>query len=149
MEQPVVAPRKRRVYDDALGHPGGVIATVERKIGARRTDAVAEMHVAPDDRAHDHRRVRIEQQLVMVEAVAARRIVRSINAVAVEQTGPRVGQVAVPDRIGVFRERDALDFAPSAGIEKAQIDLFGVLRKQREVYAGAVPSGSQRIGSTR
>ena len=59
-----------------------------------------------------------------VEAVAVLGPIRAVHAVAVEQPGPRFGQVAVPDLVGVLRERDALDFAPALRIEEAELDFL-------------------------
>jgi hypothetical protein len=74
-----------------LRHAERVVAPVEAQVGARRADAVAVVRVAPAQRPVRFR-VRIEQQLVVVEAVAVRRIVRSVDAVAVERARPQPGR---------------------------------------------------------
>src|SRR5690606_22406422 len=78
--------------------------------------------------------------------VALVRGVGAVHPVAVEQPGPRVGQVAVPDEVGALAQLDALDLAPALGVEQAQLDPLGVLRIQREVDAFAVPGGAQGRG---
>ena len=62
---------------------------------------------------------------------------------------PGLGQVAVPDLVGVFLEFDALDFVTPAGIEQAQFHPGRVFREQREVDAFAVPGRAARIRISR
>src|SRR5687768_11365640 len=97
--------------------------------------------------ALDHPGVGIEQDLVVVEAVTALEVVSAVNPIAVDQAGPGLGQVAVPDVVGALADLNALDLAPSARIEQAKLDALGVLRKQREVDPRAVPGRAQGIGA--
>src|SRR5665213_4060853 len=85
----------------------------------------------------------------MVEAMAVRRVVGSVNAVSVERAGPQTRQVAVPDFVGEFGQRVTRDLAPSARVEDAQVDALGVGGEEREVDAGAVPVRAERIGAAR
>ena len=71
-----------------------------------------------------------------------------MHAIAVDRAGPRIGQVAVPDLVGVFGQLDALDLALACGVEQADLDFGGVGREQREIDALAVPGGAERIGQT-
>src|SRR4029078_2112101 len=98
--------------------------------------------------ADDRFRVRIEQQLLRIEAMALLRLIRTVHAIAVELAGPRFGQVAMTDVIGLLAQRDALQLAPPAIIEQAQLDAFRMLREQREVDALAVPRRTLRKGFT-
>src|SRR5262245_5226086 len=93
----------------------------------------------------DHPRIRIEQHLVWIEAVAVIGIVRPVNAVGVDQAWPRIRQVAVPDKVGALPELDALGLAPAARVEQTQLHALGVFREQREVDPAAVPGGAKRI----
>ena len=52
---------------------------------------------------------------------------------AVDLARTRVGQVAVPDLVGVFRQFDALDLGLAALVEQAQFDTRGMRREQGEV----------------
>lgn len=70
--------------------------------------------------------------------------VRSMNAVAVALPGPRVGQVAVPDEVGLLGQPDSLLAVP-IGVEQAQVDGVGVLAEDREVDARSVPGGAERV----
>ncbi len=84
------------------------------------------MRIAPDQAAGDPFGVRIEQQLVGVETVAALGIVGAVHAIAVELARDDVGQIAMPDVIGALGERDAFQLAPAWPVEQAQLDLFGM-----------------------
>lgn len=52
-------------------------------------------------------RIGDEQQLVGIGAVALGRRVRALHAIAVKRAGADIGQVAVPNLIGVFTQLDA------------------------------------------
>ena len=43
----VVAPAKRRIYDDALGHPACAILIIDGKIGFGISDRITEQSIAP------------------------------------------------------------------------------------------------------
>ena len=116
--RPVVAPAKGAVDD--LGAPE-----------------------ARADLADDQFCVRVEEELRAVEAMAA--LLRAVDAVAVEQARTRVRQVAVPDEVGALAELDALELAPAARVEEAELDARCVLGKEREVDPGAVPGRAERM----
>ena len=61
--------------------------------------------------AHQPFGIGIEQQLVMIEAVAAFGLVGAGNPVAIDLTGHHFRQVDMPDIVGDFRQRDALELA--------------------------------------
>jgi hypothetical protein len=92
--------------------------------------------------------IRIEQQLVRIEAVARLRLVGTVHAVAV--IGSRVGirQIAVKDLIRVFGQLDACLLTLAARIEETDLDLGRVLREQREVRALTVPGRPHRMRQT-
>ena len=74
------------------------------------------------------------------------RIVRTVDAVAVELAGPHVGQVAVPDLIGALAQLDLRATRPRRPcvVEEAQLDAGRVLGEDREVDAlpsHVAPSG--------
>src|SRR4029079_1785453 len=144
----IVAPRERRIDDLAFRHAARVVASILRQVGALAADAITEMRIAPRERADDRLRVRIEQQLLRIEAMALLRLIRTVHAIAVELAGPRFGQVAMPDLIGLLAQRDALQLAPPAIIEQAQLDAIRKLREQREVDPLAVPRRTLRKGFT-
>src|SRR5581483_8854137 len=130
VQQPIVAPAEGGIDDDALRHRGGVISAIEGKICPRRADSVGEIRIRPPQRTVESLRVRIQQQLVMVEPVPASGIVWSVNAITVERPGYRFGKISVPYLIGVLRKLNASQLATSLRVEKAEFDLFGVLGKE-------------------
>ena len=81
--------------------------------------------------------------------MAVLRLVGAVGAIAVDQAGARVRQVAVPDLVGAFRQVEARDLAPAGRIEQAELERCGVGGEDREVGAEPVPGGAQRIGSAR
>ena len=141
--RPVVAPVEVVLDDLRLGHQDGVVAPVERQIGVFCADLVAEVGVVPAQAICRASRVGVEQQLVRVEAVTLFRPVRTVHAVAVEQTGAFARQIAVPDEIGLLRHGDALDFAPPVCVEQAQLNFRRVFREEREIHALSVPRRTQ------
>jgi hypothetical protein len=85
----------------------------------------------------------------MIETVPLFGIVGPVDTVCVELTGTHVGQVAVPDFVGIFGQRYALDLVFALAVEQAQFHPFGMSREQGEIRSGAVPGRSQRIGQAR
>src|SRR5262245_35824499 len=78
-----------------------------------------------------------------------RRLVRTMNPVAVELAELDIRQVAMPDLVGLLRQLDPLRLlGRRAGVEKTQLDLRGMLREQREVDPHPVPGGPERIRTT-
>ena len=114
-----------------------------------RADAVAEVRVAPDERALQVLRVRLDQKLVGIEAMSLGGLVRTMYSIAVEKSGTSLGQIGVPDIIGTLRHVDALDLAAALRVEQAQLDALGILGEEREVDAGAVPRGAAREAARR
>src|SRR3954447_7539690 len=101
------------------------------------------MGVAPDQPARKSLGIGIEQQLVGVEAVTVLRLVRTIDAVAVELSRRDVVQIAVPDVLGPLRQFDPLDLPSALAIEQAELDLFGIGGKQGKIGPSSVPGCSE------
>src|SRR5262245_31047330 len=76
--RPIVAPREGRIDDAALRHAAGVVVLVEREVFLRIADAIAEVRIAPLQLTLYVLRVWLDQQLVRVETMPPRRIVRSM-----------------------------------------------------------------------
>ena len=89
--------------------------------------------------------VGVEQQLVMVEAVADLRFVRTGHAIAVQGARPQARDVTVPDLIGVFGQDQPFDLTLARRVEQAEFDLFGMGGEEREIDALAIPVGAERI----
>ena len=92
-------------------------------------------------------RVRVQQQLVRVEAVADIGLVGSVDAEAVDPARTCVRQIAVEDLVRIFRKLDALYLPFTLRIEDAKFHFGGSRREDGEVDAEAIPCGPQGIGS--
>ena len=103
------------------------------------------MRVAPYQTVGETSGIRIEQQLVAVEAVAALRLVRAVDPVTVALSGNDIVEIAVPDILGAFGQRDAFDLAAALSVEQAQLDLLRMGGEQREVGAPAIPGRAETI----
>lgn len=143
------APVEDLVDDDGLRHAAGIVAPIERQIFALAPRAVAEMRVAPHHPAGDPLGVGVEQQLVRIEAMAVVRLIRTVHAIAVKLSRRNVVEIAVPDVLGSFRQRDAFELAPALAVEQAEFDAGGVGRKQREIRAPPIPCCAQAMGGPR
>ena len=69
----IVAPVEDVVGHDGLQHARRAVAPIVREIGPRRIDAIAEQRIGPAQRSGEPPRIRIEQQLVRIEAVSVLR----------------------------------------------------------------------------
>src|SRR5260370_9126752 len=138
----VVSPRERGVDDEASGHTGRAVALIGCEILAR-VDSIAEQSVAPFDRAHNLLCVRIQQQLIRVEAQAFFRIVGPIQPITVEKAGPGLREIAVPDLIRPPAHRSPLGPTPPFVCKKTKLDPFRGVRKQRQIHTLSVPGGPQ------
>ena len=142
----LLGPGEGGVDDLGLGHVGRAVALVEGQVAVLVADGVAEQRLGPAQPAHQLAGIGVDQQLVGVEAVAGVGLVGAVHAVAVDLPGVGVGQVAVPDLVGVFGQFDTLQFTLALGVEQAELHLGGMGGKQREVDPQAVPGGAQGKG---
>ena len=141
----VLAPGERLLDHPAFGHRSGVVAAVERQVGARRSEPEAVMGVGPAHQPRQGPGVGIHQQLVGVEPVALFGGIGAVHPVAVDLPGLDVRQIAVPDAVGVLRQGDPLQLPVTRTVEQAQVDAGGIGREQGEVDAVAVPGRPQGI----
>ena len=130
-------PVEVRVDNDRFRHEGRAVALVERAV--LFAHLVAEDRGIPLQLADVRARVRVEQQLVRIEAMAFVGLVGTMHAKTVNGARTNVGHVAVPDLVAVFRQLDARGLRLPLGIEEAQLHLGRVRREQREVDPFAVP----------
>ena len=105
----VVAPGEGVVDHAAFRHAAGVVAPVERQVLARRCRRGSRngRRSSAARRAAPWRRDRAAA-CCGLKRWPARGLVGAVDAVAVEQAGAGLGQIAVPDLVGVLRQRDAL-----------------------------------------
>src|SRR5213079_1728502 len=94
----------------------------------------------------DRLRVRVEQELVRIEAVPARRVVRAVDSVAVPPARADAGDVAMPVVRGDVVQ---LDPRLAVAFEQAELDALRVLGEEREVRPLAVPRRAERERLTR
>jgi len=127
--------------------PGFYCRVIEEgEIGAGGIHPVAKQRVRPAQLADETPGVGVEHQLVIVKTMAVLRFVGTADAIAVDQPGLGVGEVAVPDLVCAFGQRNAIGLTPPGRVEQAQIDLLGMRGEHCEISSQAVPSGAQRIG---
>ena len=105
---------------------------------------VAEHRRVPSERTDELARIRVEQQLVRVEAVALARRVRAVCAQTVDQARTRAGQPAVKDFAGVAWERGARELVLAVGVEHAEFDARGMPRADGEGDAVALDMRTER-----
>ena len=140
-DRSVALPVERRVDDHAAGGRG---RGVERARLRGVVDVVRQDLGAGGDRPGDREAVGVEQQLLRVEAHPARRVPRSVDAVAVAGPGRELRQGAVPDAEGVLGEGEpALPAGFVVVVEDAQPHLGGVRRVDREVRRLGRPGRAQ------
>ena len=144
----VVAPGVRRVDDLALGHEGRTVAFIETEVVVRVADGVAKQRFGPFEFAHQLLGVGVDQQLVVVETMTVGRVIGTVYAVAVNQPGVSIGQVAVEDLVGVFGQFDAFQLDLAGIVKQAQLHLGGVGGEQRKINTQAIPGGAEGEGQT-
>ena len=85
----IIAPSKGGIDHLALEHAARAVTPVERQILALVADGVAKQRIAPAQAADHVHCIRVEQQLVGIEAMAFVGSVWAVHAVAIEHAGPR------------------------------------------------------------
>ena len=104
------------IDDHALGHERSAVPLVEGGV-VPRLHLVAEYRRVPLELAGMSHRVGIEQQLVGVEAVSGLRFIGPVHPIAVDRTRADVGQIAMPDLIGVLRQFNPLQLLLAVFVE--------------------------------
>ncbi len=139
-------PVEVRIDHHALGNEGRAVTLVEREIVAFGPDRVAEAFGRPLQLTDVRAGVGIEQQLVGVESMPGLGLVRPVHSQAVYRARVHLGDVAVPEAIGVLRQDESLELLLALRIEQAHVDTSGVRREACEVSALAVPDGAVLLG---
>ena len=139
------APIEIRIDDHRLGHEGGAVALVEGQVIPLGADRVSENSGIPCQLPRVGPGVRIEQQLVGVEAVAGLRLERTMHPKPIEGSGAHFAQVAVEDFVGELRKLETVGLARAARVEQANLDLRRVGGKDGEVRALCIRRGAERI----
>src|SRR6202035_4045218 len=89
-------------------------------------------------------RIRVDQEFLRIETMAAIGVVRAVNAIAVKLPGSQAGHIGVPKLIGAAGQEDALDLAPARRIEEAKLHRACMRREERKIHPAPVPIRSQR-----
>ena len=88
-------------------------------------------------------RVRIDQDLIPIEAVAGAGLVRAVHAVPVQEPGSCLRQVDVPDEIRAFFDPNPVRLLRVVwSVEEAEVHCCCIFGKQGEVHSLAVPGCS-------
>src|SRR3569833_1194503 len=107
-------------------------------------ELIAEQLRAPTQFSDQLLGIGVEQQLVRIEAVAGVRLVGTVNAVAIDCARPHVGQITVPDLVGIFGQLDPFDLGLAGIVEQAKLDLGRIRGKQRKIDTKPVPGSAKR-----
>src|SRR5262245_58306067 len=95
----VVTPSESRLDDGSQRCKRRAIPRIETQ-GVFGTARVSVNGIVPLQVTADCLRIRIEENLMRIESMSLVRRVRSVNAISIQLTGLRIGQIAVPDLIG-------------------------------------------------
>src|SRR5262249_15212626 len=114
----IVAPGKRCVKHHGQGRIGGAVAIIKRKVSRGVAYFVTPEFIMPLDVTADRLRVRIQNNLVGIEAVTVGRLVGPMDTITVKLTRLRIRQITMPDLIGLFRQSDTLIFLGVLGVVK-------------------------------
>ncbi len=98
----ITAPVEVGIHDCAFGHEGRAVPLVEGQVVPLGADRVAEHGGVPDELAGVGARVRVEQELVRIEAMSGLGLERPVGAEPVERAGPDAGDMAVEDFVGIL-----------------------------------------------
>ncbi len=138
----VAVPVEERADDHRLHHPGRGILGVHA-VGV--AEVVAEDRLVPVDLAVDRLRIRVQKKLGRIAPQPLGGFVGAVDPIPVSLAGADARQEAVVDEGVGFLQLD-----PGLGVvlvEQAQLDLLGNLGEDREIGAGAIVGGTERIGA--
>src|SRR5262249_17330201 len=109
LKRPITFPVESGINDHTLGHLRGTIALITREIEVRIADRIAKQRIAPADVSVECLRIGVKQQLRGIEPMSSLGLIRTVNSVAVSLTRLCLGQVDVPDVIGLLANWNACD----------------------------------------
>ena len=134
------------IDDGAFRHETRAVPLVEGQVVPLGADGVAEHGGVPDELAGVGARIRVEQELVRIEAMSGLGLERPVSAEPVKRAGSDVGDVAVEDLVGVLGQLETVDLASVGRVEDADVDPRRMGGKDREIGALGVGGGAERIG---
>ena len=117
------SPGEGRIDNPAFRNERRTVPIVEGQILLVVTHPIAEQGVIPFKSTDECFGIGVDEQFMVVEAVARLGFVRSVHSIAIELTRPHVGQIAMPDLVRVFRQSDPRDFRLSTPSDKQSSTL--------------------------
>ena len=117
LRAPLGPPGEGRIDHPGLRDEGRAVAHVERQVLVLRANGVAEQGIVPFQGADELLRIGVDEKLVRIEAMAGIRLIRPVNPETIDRPGSGVGEIAVPDLIGVFGEIEALGLGIAVVVE--------------------------------
>jgi hypothetical protein len=92
------------------------------------SDRVTVEVIAPVDGPTDRFGIRVEKELLRVETMALSRVIRPVDAIAVEGAGSHIRQIGMPDVVRRISESDGGGrLCWFIWIKEAELDASGVL----------------------
>jgi hypothetical protein len=82
---------------------------------------------------------------VPVKTHSTGRVVRAINAIAIDKTRAGFGKITMLDLVGLLLQLNSTYFAAPMLIKETQFDFFRVFGKYRKIDALTVPGSAQRV----
>ena len=131
----------------ALRHEGRAVAMVEGMAALGMIGLKPKHRVMPLEAADQLSGIRVEQQLVGIEAMPVIRGIRAVGAKAIDHPGLRFRHESVKDIAGAAWQVKARDFLLAGGIEQTQLDALGVVRPDRDIDAIALDMSAEFFGA--
>ncbi|CAM5312823.1 hypothetical protein FALB51S_00842 [Frigidibacter albus] len=141
----VLAPGKAGIGDDALGHRKGAVAGIEGQIGAGRFRHVAQQRLGVAELAGQAPCIRVDQQLVGIEAKPFIRGIAAVGAKPVLRARCQPGDIDVPHVAVPLAQRNARQLLAAIVREQAQLHQGRIGREHGEVHALAIPGRAHRV----
>ena len=139
-------PVEAAVHHDAPRHARSAVPIVERQVGPAASDAVGVDRRVEIHPAVDRAGVRVEEELVGVEAQAAQRVVRPVGAQTIERALAHAAEVSVTDVARPLGERDARRLPVGLPhVVEADVDAVRPLREDCDVDPLPVPGRAERL----
>ena len=136
----IFLPLEERIRHDRLHDMrGGVLRVALLRVSER----IREARGRPVDRPFVGLGVGIQQELAGIAAMAVRRVVGPVHAIAVALPGLGAREIGVPDERVLLGHRDARLRAVT--VEQAELDALRDLREEREIRPRAVVARAERI----
>ena len=139
------APLEVGIDDDGFRHEGRAVALVEGEVVALGADRVAEHGGIPGQQAGMGARIRVEQQLVWIEAMTLLGRVRPVGAKPIASRRSDPLDMAVKDLVGVFGQLEAFDLLLAIVIENTDVHAGRVGGENGEIRPSFVRCRAERV----